>query len=260
MQFLKPNNFLNKLAWLAFLSVLSINYAFADDKKLTIGGLEFPPYIINEDSGVISGIMVDFIREAAADRDVEVSFNITNWARALKEVQTGRADAIIPTMYSKDREAFLFYPEQELFTLNMVFFKHQETDIDFSGDYGSLKNYTIGKLRNARVSPEFDKAVEDGLLKVDERSSVTTLMRAVARKRLKLVALDYPTGMWVLKNENLTKNVKVLSHSLGRVKTFLAFAKDAVSQETILQLNSSMENLVENGRRQEILRSYIYKN
>lgn len=260
MEFFKINNFLNRLTYLIFSSAMMINFAYADSTNLVIGGPEFPPYIIKSDTGEISGIMVDFIKEAAVESDIEVSFNITNWARALKGVKSGRADAIIPIMYSEDREAFLSYPEQELFTLNMMFFKHLDTVVEFSGDYASIQSHTIGKLRNARVSPSFDKAVENGLLKVDERSSVTTLMRAVARKRLKLVALDYPTGMWVLKNKQLTDNVEVLSHSLGRVKTFLAFSKEKVNQDVIFQFNRSMENLVKNGRRQETLRSYIYKN
>lgn len=257
---LKPTHVLRNLACIVMLVVAMLNIANADDAPFTIGGPEFPPYIIRSDNGELSGMMIDLINESASLANIAVSYNISNWARALKEVQSGRTDAIIPTMYSKDREEYLIYPEQELFTLDMMFFKHRDTAIMFDGNYGSLTKYTIGKLRNARVSPEFDQAIESGLLDVDERSSVTTLMRAVARKRIDLVAIDYPTGMWMLENQNFSNDVKVLNHSLGQVATYLAFSKKRVKENIVVRLNSAMKTLVQNGRRQEILRSYIHKN
>lgn len=73
-------------------------------------------------------------------------------------------------MKSKDREEFLYYPKQPVATLSQVLITALDSDIEFDGTMASLKNYSLGRIRNARVSPLFDAARENKELNVEERN------------------------------------------------------------------------------------------
>ncbi len=74
----------------AAFMLLGIN-AYSDELKLVT--LEFPPYEYSE-NGEIKGSAVEVVKEAFKRMGQPIKINAYPWARAIKMVEGGEADAI----------------------------------------------------------------------------------------------------------------------------------------------------------------------
>lgn len=238
------------------LLLTPMHSVFAADKNIiTVGGLPFPPFIIAENNKV-SGVIPDIIEEAVKRTGKKVEFKISNWPRAFKQVQLGKIDGIIPAMKTPDREKFLYYPSKELVKFEQVFFKAKGKSIKFDKSMESLKSYKIGRVRNARVSPAFDKAREGGLLKVEERNDIAQLLKGADRGRLDIVAIDRIVGLWNAKKLGLLQKVEPVNPSLGAIPVYLAFAKKNISAEYNQQVSKVLKEMHSDGTVNAIKKKY----
>lgn len=80
--------------------------------------LDYPPYIVSEE-GELTGVAIDLVEAVFKELNVPISIQVLPWARALSNVQFGRADAIFTAFKTSDREAFADFSHQVLFTQNI---------------------------------------------------------------------------------------------------------------------------------------------
>jgi len=73
---------------------------------------------------------------------------------------------------------------------------------------GSLSKYKIVKLNKSKISPDFDKAFNDGILKVEQRNSQDLTIVAVARGRVDLAATSRFSAIWSAHNHNLIDKIE----------------------------------------------------
>ena len=128
------------------------------------------------------------IRLALKPLNIQPKFEITNWARSFQNAKTGAIDALIPTIHSHDREEFFIFPEEPLAILKMVLIGRADDAIPYNGSLESIKGYTVGRIRNARVSPAFDAAAMNGIFHIDDSSRFELLALGVVRGRIDLMA------------------------------------------------------------------------
>jgi polar amino acid transport system substrate-binding protein len=253
------------LVWfLLILVTLSVtNLAVADTGKaanpnnIVVEGFHFPPYIIVDKQGLISGPMIDLIREAAIIAEINISFKKSNWARAFNNVKTSVSDALIPTMKSQDRLEIFHYPETELTRLEMVLFAEKNHETAYDGTLHSLAPYRIARLHKARISPAFDKAYEAGKLTVEGWDSPEQLIMAAAFKRVDMVAMDRLLGLWAAKTRNINKNIRVLSPPLGQVPVYIAFSKARVKRELVDRFSKALASLKQQNRFEALIKGYL---
>lgn len=202
---------------------------FADSPRvMVISGLQAPPYVMLDEKGKATGILVDLINQGLQPLNIQPVFKISNWARSFEEAKQGRADAIIPTIKSEDRETLFIFPAEPLTRLQMAFMKHPDADIAFTGDLDSLTRYRIGKIRKARVSPTFDEAVAQQKLQIEERTSFGLLALAVARNRLDLFAGDELMGLWGAAENGVLDEVETITPYLSKVPVYMAIGKSSI--------------------------------
>lgn len=243
---------------LATLLIFIPNFTIADDKKeIIISGLSFPPYIIASETGPPSGIIVDLVTKALTSLNYSVKFEITNWARAYNSVKIGAVDGIIPTIKSKDRETFLSFPVKPLLNLEMILLTAKGSEVDYDGSIASLRPYQLGKVRKARVSPAFDKAIEQGKINVDERTDFNLLVSAAAYKRLDAVAMDRLLAIWIAKKKGVENLLKTLEPPLASAPVYLAMNKKRFSPAEMQELNQIFQQFEKDGTREKIIEKYI---
>jgi len=63
---------------------------------------------------------------------------------------------------------------------------------------GSLSKYKIVKLNKSKISPDFDKAFNDGILKVEQRNSQDLTIVAVARGRVDQPVVFQLSGLHII--------------------------------------------------------------
>jgi len=248
---------LTSLLLVAAPAFLSASAAAKDLQTIEVTGLPFPPYIIKNEGRPTSGIVVDIIREAVKNAGGETKFTITNWARSFTQIKNGKTDAIIPTMKSRDREEFLYFPATPIAVLSQVLITQKNSKLKFDGTMESLRDYQIGRIREARVSPAFDAARESGLIDVKERNTPELLIAAAALSRLNAVAMDRALALWSAQKKNMRRDIRIVRPSLGDVPVYLALSKKRVSKEFAHKVDLALKTMNENGRTLEITKKYL---
>ncbi|MGH1463297.1 MAG: substrate-binding periplasmic protein [Neptuniibacter sp.] len=224
------------------LMLLSLSAKAEDSpRRMVITGLEAPPYVILGEQDNVSGILVELIQQALEPIGIQPVFKISNWPRAFETVKNGHADAIIPTIKSADREEYFVFPNEPLIILKMVLLKNSSRSIDFNGDVRELDHLRIGKIRKARVAPDFDTAVASGkLLLVEERTTFGLLALGVARGRLDLMAGDELMSLWGAAANGVIKDIEPIEPHLAKVPVYLAISKQSPYSTKIEQISEAL--------------------
>lgn len=236
--------FLKRVCLFFGLMCLPVLHAQAKEKMI-IAGLVAPPYILQDAHGNVSGILIDLIRESLAKIDIAPDFEISNWARAYAMIQQGRADALIPTMKTPEREKFLFFPDEALATLQISLMHNPDSPISFWGDFNTIGNYRIGRVRNARVSPDFDRAVKRSNFVLEERTSFDLLALAVANRRMDAFAGDELMGLWAAASNGVLNKIEVVKPRLAQIPVYLALSQTSFFAARQHELSEALASVKE---------------
>lgn len=169
---------------LILILLLLNNHANAQSqcpKTIIVMTSQLPPLIMEKD-GAIQGKVSESVNDLFKKYNLVVETKVMNWARLLKNAERGLADAIYPTLYSKERERYLD------FTLPSI---------------GKVKLSLYQHTKNADTKSTYDPE-----LKLDETTKVATL-RSIS---LKNSGINHTN---IFKVTNFEQAFKMLEH--GRV-------------------------------------------
>ncbi len=114
--------------------------AFA--KRITLVTLDSAPLEYKE-GGKVTGRNVELAQLALKKMGHESVVKLVPWKRALKMVETGKADGIIDAGFNEKRAKYMYYPPENIYLEEIALFKR--------------------KSDNFKVDPKFNNAV-DGLM------------------------------------------------------------------------------------------------
>jgi len=223
--------------------IICFSFKPAQVNSFEVHGLEFPPYIMVKENGETHGIVVDMVRKLAVRLDQPVRFKISNWARAYRIVTQHESDALIPAMKTVERLEYLHYPETPLLYLNFYLISHKGNRYKFNGNFKELADYKVGRLRDAKVAPSFDKALSDGLFTVEQRNSTKMLVKAALLKRLDFIALDWRVSRWEELSQSQHQQLIAIEPALGKVPVYLAFSNIRYTVEDVSRINKHLSKM-----------------
>jgi len=223
---------------------------------MVIGGLVAPPYIIKDEHNNPSGILVELIQQTLRPLGIEPQFRITNWARAFKSATAGKIDALIPAIKSPDREKALIYPAEPLTVLQMGLMRQKGSSAVYDGELESLKGRRIGRIRNARVAPAFDKAAANGLFHLEERSSFGLLALAVVHGRVDFLAGDELMGLWGAAENGVLNRIEVAHPHFGDNPVYLAISKKSPLASRAAEISVKLAEIKKSQNFKQALEAY----
>ncbi|MCP4326221.1 MAG: amino acid ABC transporter substrate-binding protein [Psychromonas sp.] len=137
-------------------------FSFATERQLIVVGEEFPPFEFIRGDQVV-GLDIDIARYIFNKMDIDVKFKLYPWQRAWSLVKFGHADAILSTSHKKVREPYLWYPKENMWVSEYVFFvRKDKIQSDFRG-YESVAKQPfnwrkrVGIIRGNSYHPSFWK-------------------------------------------------------------------------------------------------------
>ncbi len=132
-------------------------------EPLQLVTLDYPPYEYSE-NGEIKGLAVNVIREVFRRLDYKIEIISLPWARSLKLVERGQADAIFTAYRTPEREQFLDYSNEVLMPQEVSLFTRKSFPVHQSSELLSLGKYHFGARIGVSYGEKFDRAVENGTL------------------------------------------------------------------------------------------------
>ena len=91
------------------LLVLFTANSFAAERAMSLTSLQYPPYIITEDDGTVTGMATEIVQAIFKEMGRDSTVSVNAWARSLQMVKDGDADAIFTAYKNDERVKFMDY-------------------------------------------------------------------------------------------------------------------------------------------------------
>lgn len=243
---------MNKLACL----LLCIS-TLAHSAPLELVTLTYPPYAYQANNQV-QGIAVDIVKEAFDSLGQPINISVLPWARALKYVQSGKADGIFTVFKTPEREVFLDYSTEVLLPQVIALYVKSDTPVVYQGQLAELAPYMIAAVHKVSYGKTFDQAVASGLLtNIRLTYSGDKAMELLLSGRVMLLvsnrygALDSASRMAGI--DAITE----LRPELENVASFIAFSKQNNLAALRGKFDAELTKMKQDGRYQRIIDAYF---
>lgn len=202
-----------------------VTKAIRDPNTLYFVGEEDYPPISFMENGQVEGISPEIIREAFSRMGYKVELELMPWRRAQDMVLSGAADGLFSPYWNPDREKKYLYAREPLLQENNVFFVRIDSKIEFDGNIGKMKDYTLGTLAGYETLNQYLKSGET--LKLDiSKTNEEALNKLIDPTRGVDAVVNTNYVLWYqAKKMNITDKVKELKTPLGINPSYLAFTK-----------------------------------
>lgn len=226
-------------------------------KTLEITTLEFPPYVYNE-KGVIKGFNVDLLNEISKRMNISVNIKIYPWARAMKMVREGRADAIFPAFKNEERMEFLYFPDGFV-TEPIVMFVKKGSSIQYNGELQKMNNYMFGRVRGFSSGPVFDRLLNEGVLKCEDVSSYEINLKKCLANRIDIAIENRFVALYYLSILDKNGELVELKPELVILPSYLAFSKKRADKDLVKKYNKVWHQMKNDGSFQKIIDNFFEK-
>lgn len=224
----------------AALSVLSVHLASAD--KLNIATDVWLPYE-NISNTEAPGFSTEIIQAVMQNMTVEIEIREFPWARGLKDVYEGNADALYSAFWTKERAEFCHFPEEPLNLEKWVFFVRTDDAerLAFSS-YQELHDKRIGILRGASVTKEFWEMVR-GFENYEEVETDELNLKKLYNKRIDYVVTSYSNGIMLAQSLGLGNDVRALPTPVIKEDSlYIMFSKRTITEEFVSEFSNQLES------------------
>ncbi|OHD17070.1 MAG: hypothetical protein A2086_06210 [Spirochaetes bacterium GWD1_27_9] len=237
---------------ITFLSTIMI--FSQNQKQLVIVFENYPPNTFIENN-IPVGTELDIIKETLSLMNTTVEFKEFPWARCMAMVKNGDADGITPIFKTKERETFLFYPEEyTTYEINSLF-KPKDSKIEYKGNLEEIKNYTICVKSETSYGEMFDKFK---FLKKEIVSDQITIIKMVAGKRTDFGVGPVQVMTYMAKKDNYLSKIEFVTPELSKDPLFVAFSKAKDKNHELLakEFSIKLKEFKKTDKYQKILKKY----
>ena len=221
---------------------ITATVSYSSQEELLIIGEEFIPFEFQKGKDVV-GIDIDIITHVFNKLNIPFKVRILPWKRAWMMAERGLADAILSTSRKKEREPYLFYPKNNMWESEVVFFTSSKKFIfDFKGYETAVnENLKIGIVRGNSYNESFWKAFpykdgttifkikNNGLLnnKLEEVFNIKLNLKKIAKGRIDLFPCDKIIGLHTAINLNLQNKITFYKKILYTKSYPMPFTKNS---------------------------------
>lgn len=225
--------------------------------KVVRGNENYPPYEFIE-KGKLTGFHIDVITMVAKQMKLNIRFESLPWKRALKEIETGTADAISYITPTPTRKAFAIFLDDNVLSHSISGFlalKKNIKHIHYNGDLESLKPYRIGVQLGYAYGNKFDDTER---LKKVKALSVAQMMGMHRAERIDLATLSM-SEFNDLKKAGSFNDVDYVKPYLNHFKNYIAFSKSQVRMKLAKNFSKAMKDFKATNEYQALLDKYDIK-
>ncbi|NJL59660.1 MAG: transporter substrate-binding domain-containing protein [Desulfobacteraceae bacterium] len=153
-----------------FILFASVSPISADEPLYFVGVENVIPSAYME-NGEIKGIEYDTFREIALRLGLNVKIELLPVKRMLAYMEEGKADGTFQIYYAKERERFVLYSDIPMRTFSMNVYVKKDKTFEF-GEVKDLYGKKVGKQSGFFISPDFEQAVKEGKIILDEAQAI----------------------------------------------------------------------------------------
>jgi ABC-type amino acid transport substrate-binding protein len=254
---------LNRKYLVIFYSILAVFYCSnvsskqLSSLKLSVAAPSSAPFVFLDEEGEPQGLLVDFLSLVNRQMGSHISITVMPWVRGVHEVKFGQFDALMPTLYTREREVFLSYPNEALIEFNTVLLKRREDQsvINHVDEIGTKK--VIAKKRAMSMGVIFDNAQRLGKINVKEVRDHEHAIQMLIHSRVDLVACFEYVSYHALNKLKLRDKVDVVKMAKSNFPTYLAFSKAFAKKNDIDNIMQKINQVKLTPEYQVLIEKYL---
>jgi polar amino acid transport system substrate-binding protein len=218
--------------------------------------LQYPPYQY-EENGQIKGMVVEIVKEVFRRMQQPVNIRLMPWARSIKMIETGTADAIFTTYKTAEREVFADYSKVVLMPQTVALFVLKDADIKFDGDLQKLASYSFGVVNKVSYGDVFDNAVKNNLIKApDTTNTGEQNIDKLLAKRFDILVSNRYGALNILKHKDAMDKVRELTPEVQAIPSYIAFSKKRNLDSVREKFDKILLEIKKDGTYEKIIHEY----
>ncbi|TFH89806.1 amino acid ABC transporter substrate-binding protein [Vibrio ouci] len=220
--------------------------------------LDYPPYIVTEE-GEVSGVAIELVEAVFEELEVPISIEVLPWARALSNVQFGRADAIFTAFKNPTREQFADYSNQVLFTQNISLVVKTQSNIKSDTFLTSnLSDVSICVVNRVSYGKQMDTLLAERHFRMVFRRNNTADCAHLVRTGRADVWVNNDFGARsILASEQLEDVLEILSPPIEATSSYIAFSKLRERDSLRDRFDQVLRDMKGDGRYEAIIDNYF---
>jgi len=252
--------------FLIFIFTIFVELNFSNNKKFIIVCESFIPFEFEQD-GIVKGIDIDIIDKIFKDLNIKYKVDILPWARAWKMIEHGCADASLSTSRKSKRMPYVFYPKEDMWTSEYVFFcKKKFYNNKFNGyEFAQKNKLMIGIIRGNSYHDSFWQAFpnkKNGSLneQLEEVKDVNLNFLKLLNERIDLYIIDKTIGLYTIKEMGISNEItyyKNILFSKGYPIAFSKKSKFSNINQLIKDFDKQIKIIKNNGTYDQIMDKWL---
>lgn len=228
----------------------------SDFREIIVVTSPYPPFIIFEDNGDISGIDIDVLKEIYGNAGIKLSVRPASFNYSQKMIKNKWAH-IIPTIsYSEDRSTYMEFSDNYRAESKYIFICNSDKRIKLER-LEDLYNYRVGIMQGYSYTEEFDV---DRNINKDTSDKEEVLFKKLLKNHVDFILMNNYAARYFINKENLKGKVKELDFTLISEKgsdTRMGFAKIEDSSKYVDIFNNGIKEILKNNKIKEIEKKYL---
>ena len=228
--------------------------------KIVISDPDWPPYFFKGAAYQPIGFAKELISQCVPKAGYRPEFIHFPIKRMRYFMEEGKIDIHIFS-YKKERESFLLYAKEPIFSASYRPFVHTDNPIVINQqrDFDGL---VLGHLQGLRYSKDFyqyiEQRIEQNAIRVV--GSNHALLKLLLDKKIDIFVNTSDTMFWLAQSMAERQNIKMLDYDIQTKDYFLSLAKKSRAitdkQQFITDMDQCLRNLKKTGHYQTIANRY----
>lgn len=236
-----------KARWIAafsgVLALLVLSPRLATAEPLTVATSLYPPYVVADEAGHLSGYAVEAARTAFKKAGYQAKFTVLPYQRLLAWLEKKKIDATFPLFYTAEQEAVAVFPKERLLKFEMVLMHRRDAPGPYDGTIDSLSGQTVAWVRHTSTTWVFDQARLDKTIEVLQVKDLKPQVRLVAAGRVDYAAGDRQALADTAAALHLDDSLVFEEPPVGVRNAYLVFAKKPETGERLSRIESALSGL-----------------
>lgn len=227
-----------------------------DLDHLTLATSPYPPYIISDGKGKISGIDIDIVCEIFKRQGIEIKVNLASFDQSMRLVGKGYADLVPTLSKNPTREKTMIFSDNYREPSRYVFVALEGADVWVSS-FNDLKKVVVGTMKGFGYWSAFN---QEPSIKKDVSDKEEILFRKLFKRQIDCLIMNEHAARYYIASNKISERVKFLDYSYieeAGSDTRIAFTKAKDMTRYVNMFNEGYQAIKKDGTLQKIEDQYL---
>lgn len=218
---------------------------------------DWPPFTPEKYGYTTEGLSYALVNEIFSRIDLDVDLELYPQKRMLKTLKEGTKDAATVISINSERSEYIEFSDPIFQKRGLVFYRNdREVPLEWT-TYEDFKGLVIGVVRGHNYGDEFNDAVKEYGLKIEEVSTVEQNFKKLIMGRIDLFMAVELTAIQYLRNPEYSEKIIAADKPYYTKDYHIGFSKKSKAIKFLPEVNNVIKKMKKDGSLQDIIAPFL---